>query len=179
MANVFLKFTRFIHCREIAYRSARFDFMAGGIILPPEEDERAFFRCRLIKSKIQKMRSKRSAFFFEYPRRKMVVVMKKEAKENQVTRVLAKIESLGLKAHLSRGKIRTIVGVVGDNSKTDSSVFECLEGVERVVPLLGPFKLASRDFKKEDTVFSIDGSQIGNKKIVVMAGPVQLKTEIR
>jgi 3-deoxy-7-phosphoheptulonate synthase len=101
----------------------------------------------------------------------MVVVMKKEASESQVSRVLAKVETLGMKCHLSRGKIRTIVGVVGDNSRVDCGNFECLEGVERVVPLLGPFKLASRDFKKEDTVFSIDGAQIGGKRIVVMAGP--------
>ncbi|MFH0822470.1 MAG: 3-deoxy-7-phosphoheptulonate synthase, partial [Pseudomonadota bacterium] len=101
----------------------------------------------------------------------MVVVMQREAKESQVSRLLAKIESLGLKSHVSRGKIRTIVGVVGDNSHTDASVFECLDGVERVVPLLGPFKLASRDFKKENTVFSVDGSQIGGKKIIVIAGP--------
>ncbi|MFH1112682.1 MAG: 3-deoxy-7-phosphoheptulonate synthase [Pseudomonadota bacterium] len=101
----------------------------------------------------------------------MVIVMKKEAGEGLVSKVLAKVESLGLTAHLSRGKIRTIVGVVGDNSGVEPGNFECLEGVERVVPLLGPFKLASRDFKKENTVFSIDGSQIGDKKIIVMAGP--------
>ncbi len=101
----------------------------------------------------------------------MVVVMKKEAKEGMVSKVLAKIEALGLIAHVSRGKIRTIIGVVGDNSSVGPEAFECLDGVERVVPLLGPFKLASRDFKKEDTVFSIDGSHIGSKKIIVMAGP--------
>jgi 3-deoxy-7-phosphoheptulonate synthase len=106
----------------------------------------------------------------------MVVVMKKDAKEGMVARVLAKIENLGMKAHVSRGKIRTIVGVVGDNSAVEPANFECLDGVERVVPLLGPFKLASRDFKKEDTVFSIDGSQIGGKKIIVMAGPCAVES---
>lgn len=110
----------------------------------------------------------------------MVIVMKKHAPESLVSRVLEKIEGLGLTAHLSRGKIRTIVGVVGDNTRTDAGSFECLEGVERVVPLLGPFKLASRDFKQENTVFSIDGSQIGDKKIIVMAGPcaVESKTQM-
>ncbi len=107
----------------------------------------------------------------------MVIVMKKEAKENQVSKVLNKIESLGLKSHLSRGKIRTIVGVVGDNTAVDTSSLESLEGVERVVPLLGPFKLASRDFKKEDTMFSIDGSHIGGKKIIVMAGPCAVESK--
>ena len=107
----------------------------------------------------------------------MVIVMKKEAKENQVSKVLNKIESLGLKSHLSRGKIRTIVGVVGDNTAVDTSSLESLDGVERVVPLLGPFKLASRDFKKEDTMFSIDGSQIGGKKIIIMAGPCAVESK--
>jgi 3-deoxy-7-phosphoheptulonate synthase len=107
----------------------------------------------------------------------MVVVMKKGAKENDVARVLAKIESLQLTAHLSKGKIRTIVGVVGENRGVDPNTFESLEGVERVVPLLGPFKLASRDFKSEDTVFSIDGAQIGSKKIIVIAGPCAVESK--
>lgn len=107
----------------------------------------------------------------------MVVVMKREADEGQVARVLSKVEDLGLTAHLSRGKIRTIVGVVGDNSGVDCGSLECLEGVERVVPLLGPFKLASRDFKKENTIFSIDGSRIGDKKIIVMAGPCAVESK--
>jgi 3-deoxy-7-phosphoheptulonate synthase len=110
----------------------------------------------------------------------MVIVMKKNASEGAVSKVLEKIEGLGLTAHLSRGKIRTIVGVVGDNTGTNGETFECLEGVERVVPLLGPFKLASRDFKNENTVFSIDGAQIGDKKIIVVAGPcaVESKSQI-
>ncbi|MGC8604424.1 MAG: 3-deoxy-7-phosphoheptulonate synthase [Desulfomonilaceae bacterium] len=106
----------------------------------------------------------------------MVVVMKKNANENQISRVLFKIESLGSKAHLSRGNIRTIIGVVGDNSKIEPGVFESLDGVERVVPLLGPFKLASRDFRKENSCFSIDGSQIGGKKIILIAGPCAVES---
>lgn len=106
----------------------------------------------------------------------MVVVMKKNANENQISRVLFKIEALGSKAHLSRGNIRTIIGVVGDNSNIEPGVFESLDGVERVVPLLGPFKLASRDFRKENSSFSIDGSQIGGKKIIMIAGPCAVES---
>jgi 3-deoxy-7-phosphoheptulonate synthase len=106
----------------------------------------------------------------------MVVVMKKNANENQISRVLFKIEALGSKAHLSRGNIRTIIGVVGDNSNIEPGVFESLDGVERVVPLLGPFKLASRDFRKENSAFSIDGSQIGGKKIILIAGPCAVES---
>jgi 3-deoxy-7-phosphoheptulonate synthase len=121
------------------------------------------------------MRSKRSAFFFGG--KKMVVVMKKDATEHQVSQLLAKIEDNGLQAHLSKGQIRTIVGVVGDNSAVEPSTFESLEGVERVVPLLGPFKLASRDFKDEDSVFGVDGFMIGGKKIIIMAGPCAVESK--
>ena len=106
----------------------------------------------------------------------MVIVMKKEATERQVAQVLSKIETLGLKSHLSKGDIRTIIGVVGDNTQVECSVFECLVGVEQVVRLLGPFKLASRDFKKEDSVFSVNGSKIGGKKIIIMAGPCAVES---
>jgi len=107
----------------------------------------------------------------------MVILMKKNAQEQDISRVLAKIESLGLNAHLSRGRIRTIVGVVGENRGVEPTTFESLPGVERVVPLLGPFKLASRDFKSEDTIFSINGDRIGGKKILVIAGPCAVESK--
>ncbi|MEJ2718612.1 MAG: 3-deoxy-7-phosphoheptulonate synthase, partial [Deltaproteobacteria bacterium] len=102
---------------------------------------------------------------------------RKDASERHVAQVLSKIESTGLTPHLSKGTIRTIVGVVGDNSAVERSVFECLDGVERVVPLLGPFKLASRDFKSEDTIFPVDGSMIGGKTIILMAGPCAVESK--
>jgi len=107
----------------------------------------------------------------------MVILMKKNAQEQDISRVLAKIEFLGLNAHLSRGQLRTIVGVVGENRGVEPVTFESLPGVERVVRLLGPFKLASRDFKSEDTVFSINGDRIGGKKILVIAGPCAVESK--
>lgn len=106
----------------------------------------------------------------------MVIVMKKDASERQISQVLSKIETSGLTPHLSKGQIRTIVGVVGDNTGIETSIFECLEGVERVVRLLGPFKLASRDFKSDSSVFSVNGSKIGGKKLVIMAGPCAVES---
>jgi 3-deoxy-7-phosphoheptulonate synthase len=107
----------------------------------------------------------------------MIVVMRKSAKEEDVTRVVTKVESLGMNAHLSKGKIRTIIGVVGDNSCVEKSIFESLVGVERVVPLLGSFKLASRDFQPHDTVVGVNGSSVGGKKIIVMAGPCAVESK--
>jgi 3-deoxy-7-phosphoheptulonate synthase len=106
----------------------------------------------------------------------MVILMKREASERQISKILSKIENVGLTAHLSKGQIRTIIGVVGDNTGVEPAIFESLEGVERVVRLLGPFKLASRDFKKEDSIFSVNGSKIGDKKILVMAGPCAVES---
>jgi len=107
----------------------------------------------------------------------MVIVMKKQATESQLSRVLARVEEVGMQPHLSRGKVRTIIGVVGDNNDQTPDTFESLEGVERVVPLLGPFKLASRDFKKENTSFSIDGAKIGERKIIMIAGPCAVESK--
>ncbi|MEW6348172.1 MAG: 3-deoxy-7-phosphoheptulonate synthase [Thermodesulfobacteriota bacterium] len=107
----------------------------------------------------------------------MVIVMRKSAQEEDVAHVLAKVESVGMHSHVSKGKIRTIIGVVGDNSDIQPSVFEPLQGVERVVRLLGSFKLASRDFQPEDTVFAVDGNRIGGKKVLVMAGPCAVESK--
>ena len=106
----------------------------------------------------------------------MVVIMKGDATEAQVARVMFKIEALGSKAHLSRGKVHTFVGVVGATNGIEPENFQLLEGVEQVMSVPGPVMLASRDFRKENTVFSIDGSKIGEKKIIVIAGPCAVES---
>ena len=106
----------------------------------------------------------------------MVVIMKGDATEAQVAKVMFKIEALGSKAHLSRGKVHTFVGVVGATNGIEPENFQLLEGVEQVMSVPGPVMLASRDFRKENTVFSIDGSKIGEKKIIVIAGPCAVES---
>ena len=106
----------------------------------------------------------------------MVVIMKGDATEAQVAKVMFKIEALGSKAHLSRGKVHTFVGVVGATNGIEPDNFQLLEGVEQVMSVPGPVMLASRDFRKENTVFSIDGSKIGEKKIIVIAGPCAVES---
>ena len=101
----------------------------------------------------------------------MVVIMKEDATESQVAQILFKIEALGCKAHLSRGTVHTFVGIIGATKGAEGGYFEGLQGVDRVISVPGPVMLASRDFRQEDTVFSIDGSKIGEKKIIVIAGP--------
>ena len=106
----------------------------------------------------------------------MIIIMKMGAGEEQIREVLGQIEELGFQAHLSRGEERTIIGVIGDERPVRPHVFELMQGVERTVPILQPFKLASRDFKPEDTVIPINGMRIGSREVVVMAGPCAVET---
>lgn len=106
----------------------------------------------------------------------MIIVMKPEATVKEISEVLKKVKELGLKPHLSRGKERTIIGIIG-RSETSSEFFEGIKGVEKVVRILSPFKLSSREFKGEDTVIKINGVEIGGKKIVIMAGPCAVESK--
>ncbi len=101
----------------------------------------------------------------------MIVVMKQGATKAQVVNVTARIEQLGCRAHISEGKERTIIGIIGNGRPLDCGPIERMDGVERTMPVLRPFKLASRDFHPQDTVVPINGIAIGGKQLVVMAGP--------
>ena len=101
----------------------------------------------------------------------MIIVMRKDASQGQIDAVAAEVERLGFRAHLSTGEERTIIGVIGDERPLGDSPLEILPGVERIVPILQPFKLASRDFKPQDTVVNLDGVPFGGQGIVVVAGP--------
>jgi 3-deoxy-7-phosphoheptulonate synthase len=101
----------------------------------------------------------------------MIVVMKQGASRIQVVNVTARIEQMGCQAHVSEGNERTIIGIIGNGRPLDREQIERMDGVERTVPVLLPFKLASRDFHPQDTVVPINGIVIGDKKLAVMAGP--------
>jgi 3-deoxy-7-phosphoheptulonate synthase len=101
----------------------------------------------------------------------MIVVMKQGATRAQVVNVTARIEQLGCQAHVSEGNERTIIGIIGNGRSLDCAPIERMDGVERTVPVLRPFKLASRDFHPQDSVIPINGIAIGGKKLSVMAGP--------
>jgi len=81
------------------------------------------------------------------------------------------VEQMGCQVHLSEGQERTIIGVIGNGRPIDREQIERMSGVERTVPVLRPFKLASREFHPQDTVFPINGVSIGGNQVVVMAGP--------
>ena len=106
----------------------------------------------------------------------MIVVMKMGAKEREIDAVVTKVEGLGFKAHLSRGEEVTIIGLIGDKRKIEPHTLELMDGVDKVVHIVKPFKLAGRDFKPEDTVIPVNGTRIGGREVVVMAGPCAVES---
>lgn len=107
----------------------------------------------------------------------MIVVMKSGATEVDVQRVVQRVEELGLKAHLSRGVERTIIGIIGDERLIKKEQFSLLPCVENVIPVLRPYKLASREFHPQDSIIDVAGVKIGGKNIAVIAGPCSVESE--
>jgi len=104
--------------------------------------------------------------------------MKKGATEGQIENVIGWIESVGYNAHPSRGVERTVIGAVGDErGKAYLKFAESISGVEKVVSILKPYKLASRESREEDTVIPVGGVEIGGPRFVVMAGPCSVESE--
>ena len=108
----------------------------------------------------------------------MIVVMEPRATREQINDIVKRIQDAGLGSHISVGVERTIIGVVGD-SHTKELLRQSLEaspGVERVVLILQPFKLVSRDFRPHDTVVDVQGVRIGDGSVAVMAGPCSVES---
>ncbi|RKX20345.1 MAG: 3-deoxy-7-phosphoheptulonate synthase [Candidatus Zixiibacteriota bacterium] len=106
----------------------------------------------------------------------MIVVMKTDATVKQTGSVIKKIEELGFEPHLSKGEKKTIVGMVGNGKKVEPEIFMVIPGVESVVPILKPFKLASREFKKQSTIIPFNGFTIGGDEVIIMAGPCSVES---
>lgn len=107
----------------------------------------------------------------------MIIVLKPNATEQQVKHIVEKVKKLGLTPHISRGTQRTIIGVIGPEDILRVTPLEVFNGVESVMPVLAPYKLVSREFRREDSVINLGkGVKIGGKKIVVMAGPCAIES---
>ncbi|MDX1814521.1 MAG: 3-deoxy-7-phosphoheptulonate synthase [Thermodesulfobacteriota bacterium] len=101
----------------------------------------------------------------------MIIVLKAGATGQEVGLVEEKIRAYGLAAHISRGVERTIIGAIGDERKMQPEAFEGMECVEKVLRILKPYKIVSRDFQKEDTVITVRGQKIGGGTVALFAGP--------
>jgi 3-deoxy-7-phosphoheptulonate synthase len=107
----------------------------------------------------------------------MIVVMKAGATEEEIAAVVGRIKELGFTPHISRGVERCVIGCIGDErTKPQLQTLEAMAGVESVVPILKPYKLASRQVKVGPTVIDVDGVQIGGDHVVVAAGPCSVES---
>jgi len=106
----------------------------------------------------------------------MIIVLKPTATKEQIRHILDRVKKLGLKPMISKGKETTIIGLIGDEDIIRVQPLEVFPGVEKVMPILKPYKLVSRDFKKSDTIVKVGkGVEVGGKKIVIMAGPCSVE----
>jgi len=109
-----------------------------------------------------------------------IIVLNKKASEKDIRNIAKKLEGWGLKAHISRGTEKILIGVIGDTSKItedEENAVKVMNGVEEVMRILKPYKLASRDFKPQNTVINVKGKVIGGKKIPVIAGPCAVENK--
>jgi 3-deoxy-7-phosphoheptulonate synthase len=108
----------------------------------------------------------------------MIVVLKPKCSKKQVDNIVKLIESLGLKTHVSVGTERTIIGAIGDErGKVELQNLAAVPCVEKIVPILKPYKLASRDFKSETTVVKVKNATFGAGHFGVIAGPCSVENE--
>ena len=105
----------------------------------------------------------------------MIIVLKPRATKQQINHVLHKIKTLGLKPVVSKGTERTIIGVIGKEDVLRVQPLEIFPGVEKVMPVLKPFKLVSREFKPQPSIINASGIRFGGKRIVLMAGPCSVE----
>lgn len=112
----------------------------------------------------------------------MIIVMSSNAAQAAIDRVVAEIERMGSSAHLSKGQFRTVIGAVGEEGQLDQNHIASLDGVEKVLPIMSPYKLASREFHEEDSVVEVGGGsvpvvKIGGSHACCIAGPCAVENE--
>lgn len=111
----------------------------------------------------------------------MILTLKQSATRQQIEKITKKIRSLGFTPHMTHGKEVTVIGVIGENAILTRDIFESMDAVESIQPISKPYKLCSREFKKENTVVDVGrGVKIGaSEPVVVMAGPCSVDTRER
>jgi len=106
----------------------------------------------------------------------MLIIMKPSSTPQQIENVIKQIKEAGLAAHLSQGVETTLIGAIGETHDMPTELFDVLDGVDMVKRITQPFKLASRQFHPENSIFPIDGFQVGGRDIVVIAGPCAVES---
>ena len=109
----------------------------------------------------------------------MIIVLKPGVTDEQIDHVVQRVESLGLRAHLSRGTYRTIIGIIGDEAKVQAEPLAAIAGVAQVVPILPPYKLASIEAQPQPTIVEVAGVKIGGGYLGMIAGPCAVENAQR
>ncbi|MBN1621930.1 MAG: 3-deoxy-7-phosphoheptulonate synthase [Endomicrobiales bacterium] len=107
----------------------------------------------------------------------MIITLKASATKKEKDAITKKIEQLGYKPHISEGADVTIIGMIGERAERYREVFEAMDAVDHISEIEKPYKLASREFKKENTVINVGGVKIGTSEVVVMAGPCAVENK--
>jgi 3-deoxy-7-phosphoheptulonate synthase len=105
----------------------------------------------------------------------MIVVMRSNATTREVSDVIARIRAMGYDVHLSEGKERTIIGVIGRGDPLNRDQLGLLPGVADVVPVSHPYKIASREFHPDDTLVPLNGIEVGGVNLAIIAGPCSVE----
>ena len=105
----------------------------------------------------------------------MIIVMRAGATQTQIENIVTRIEKDGFTAHLSDGSERTVIGVIGDDRPMDRRTYEIMDGVEKSVQVLQPFKLVSRDFQEHDSIVRVNGVEFGSIGVGIIAGPCSVE----
>jgi 3-deoxy-7-phosphoheptulonate synthase len=106
----------------------------------------------------------------------MIIVLRPDVTTEQIDHVVSKLTDLGMEPHVSSGTERTIIGVIGDDRKLSMCPIEAIPGVERIMPILKPFKMASRDFRAQRTIVKVRDVLVGDNQIVLIAGPCSVES---
>jgi 3-deoxy-7-phosphoheptulonate synthase len=111
----------------------------------------------------------------------MIIVVRPQSTREQIDHILERIQELGYKPHVSQGELRTIIGVIGDENKLQAEPLAAIPGVEQVLPILKPFKLASREFHTPDSVVEVacpgrPPVRIGGGSLAMIAGPCAVES---
>jgi len=107
----------------------------------------------------------------------MLIVMDAAATAEDIERVVGTVQTLGLQAHPIPGAQRTAIGITGNRGAVDRAAFENLPGVAEVIPVSAPYKLVSREAKRENTVVSVGGVPVGGPRLAIVAGPCAVESE--
>lgn len=107
----------------------------------------------------------------------MIIIMGANAGDAEILAVEKKLLAMGMQANVSRGVERTIVGAIGDESKIDKELLQALHGVERVVRVMKPYKIVSRESHADNTIIDIKGIKLGGKQIQIIGGPCSVETQ--